>query len=118
MRTEFILNTVSSYYNIPISFIKSELRRKDVIKAKHVYFYLCCILTDYSLEAIGKTVSKDHATVSHARNKITSQLVTYKDIKEDISEIKSLLVPKNKLVIENVDLLAFTLNRQFINAFH
>jgi len=41
-----ILNIVSEYYGISENIIKSNNRRKDVAKVRHVYFYIAYLTSD------------------------------------------------------------------------
>ena len=50
--------------------IKRKSRKHIYVVARTVYFKLCKDFTDYSLQRIGMTLKKDHATVLHAINNI------------------------------------------------
>ena len=54
--------------------------------------YLSRELTDASLPKIGQEFGgKDHTTVIHAHEKIQTELLTNKDLQNDIKEIKDQL---------------------------
>lgn len=50
------------------------IRKRDYVYARSVYYSLCDKLTPMSLEAIGRTLGQDHATVLHCIRKIMHNL--------------------------------------------
>lgn len=98
-----IITTISNYYDIPIDDIKSKKRNSDIVKARHVYFYLSKKLTNNILYKIGNIVNRDHSTVLHGYNMIKWDIKIYKDLQKDIEIIEQNLV--SPLVIQKIDLL-------------
>ena len=93
---DIILSTVSEHMNVSIPDIKSSKRSKDIALARQIVMYLCRLLTDKSLQAIGETVGgKDHATVYNGIKRIEEK------IKKDEAFESSLNVIINKLNPQN-----------------
>jgi hypothetical protein len=59
--------------------IKRKTRRHIYVVARTVYFKLCRDYTSFSLQGIGTTLKKDHATVLHAVDNIFESWVFCKD---------------------------------------
>ncbi len=90
-----ILSTVSEHMNVSISDIVSSKRNKDVALARQTVMYLCRILTDKSLQAIGETVGgKDHATVYSGIKRIEAKLVNDSQLESTINVIINKLNPQ------------------------
>ena len=68
---EKIKRAVADYYNVTVDTLKSKKRKAEINKARQVAIYLCTMNTDETLERIGLSFNSDHATVLHAREKIT-----------------------------------------------
>lgn len=98
-----IITTISNYYDISIDDIKSKKRNSDIVKARHLYFYLSRKMTNIVLNKIGDMVNRDHSTVLHGYNMIKWDIKIYKDLQKDIEIIEQNLV--SPLVIQKIDLL-------------
>tara|TARA_B110000285_G_scaffold203670_1_gene239993 strand:+ start:21343 stop:21816 length:474 start_codon:yes stop_codon:yes gene_type:complete len=62
MTEQKIKNIVEEYYSIQIT---RQIRKRNYVEARAMYFSLCRKYTRLSLEAIGKTVGRHHASVLH-----------------------------------------------------
>lgn len=51
--------------------------------------YLCREMTDLSLPKIGEEFGRDHTTIMHAHEKISSKINTDPQLKNIISDLKS-----------------------------
>ena len=60
MNSKIIKKAVESAFNTCIS-VKS--RKREIVYMRSIYYKLCKDFTNESLNAIGKQVNKDHATV-------------------------------------------------------
>jgi chromosomal replication initiation ATPase DnaA len=60
MNSKIIKEAVESAFNTSIN-VKS--RRREIVYIRSIYYKLCKDFTKESLDAIGKHVNKDHATV-------------------------------------------------------
>ena len=75
--------------NIKISDIESAKRKREFSHPRQVAMYLCRELTDSSLPKIGECFGgRDHTTVLHAYEKISSELKTDPLLNEEIRRIK------------------------------
>ena len=61
-----IKRLVCKYYEISLADIVSPSRRKAIVKPRQVAMYLSRQYTDHSLQAIGKSFNRYHATTLHA----------------------------------------------------
>lgn len=88
-----IVKEVGNYFSINPEDFKSKKRTKDLAFARQVAMYLCCELTDLSLPKIGEEFGgRDHTTVIHARDKITS------DMQQDIQLLNAIESIKKKIL--------------------
>ena len=85
---EKIKKAVADYYNVTVDTLKSKKRKAEINKARQVAIYLCTMNTDETVERIGLSFNRDHATVIHAREKITEDLKNSEQLKQEIKEIK------------------------------
>lgn len=54
----------------------SRRRTANLLKARAIYVAVCLKLTDFSLEEIGNTISKNHGTISRYAKKIHINIMT------------------------------------------
>ncbi len=93
---ETIQKVVSDYYNISVSELKSDCRKKTLAIPRHIAIYLSRKITEYSLMEIGEEFGgRDHTTVMNSINKIENQLKidpmigeTIKILEKQIREFK------------------------------
>ena len=71
--------------------IKRKTRRHIYVVARTVYFKLCRDYTSFSLQGIGTTLKKDHATVLHACKTVNNLVDTDKQFKGYIADIEKKL---------------------------
>ena len=85
---EKIKRAVAEYYNVTVDTLKSKKRKAEINKARQIAIYLCTMTTDETVERIGLSFNRDHATVIHAREKITEDLKNSEQLKQEIKDIK------------------------------
>jgi chromosomal replication initiator protein len=61
-----IKRLVCKYYNVSITDITSPSRRQSIVRPRQVAMYLSRQYTDHSLQTIGKSFNRYHATTLHA----------------------------------------------------
>jgi chromosomal replication initiator protein len=61
-----IKRLVCKYYNVSIADITSPSRRQSIVRPRQVAMYLSRQYTDHSLQTIGKSFNRYHATTLHA----------------------------------------------------
>ncbi len=89
---ESIKKTVCKRYNIKISDIESAKRKREFSHPRQIAMYLCRELTDCSLPKIGEAFGgRDHTTVLHAYEKISSEIKTDSILYDEIKTIKEII---------------------------
>jgi chromosomal replication initiator protein len=71
---ESIQRTVSDFFHIRLTELKSKKRTQHIAFCRQVAMYLCRKLTDSSFPAIGEAFGRDHSTVIHAYNLIARRI--------------------------------------------
>ena len=71
---ESIQKTVSDYFHIRLTELKSKKRTQHIAFCRQVAMYLCRKLTENSFPAIGEAFGRDHSTVIHAYNLIARRI--------------------------------------------
>ena len=88
-----IQNTVSNFFNIPLSEMLSQRRSRPLARPRQIAMYLAKKLTTRSLPEIGRRfANRDHTTVIHAVKTITKLSEQDEEMKKNIGQIKSLLL--------------------------
>ncbi|KOO45917.1 chromosomal replication initiator protein DnaA [Priestia koreensis] len=87
-----IQRVVGQQFNIKLEDFKAKKRTKSVAFPRQIAMYLSRELTDFSLPKIGEEFGgRDHTTVIHAHEKISTLLGTDNQLKNQIQEIKDIL---------------------------
>ena len=85
---EYIKEIVSSHYSVNIEDFISPKRNRNIAYPRQIAMYLCRELTDSSLPKIGEEFGgRDHTTVLHAYDKISSDLLSDIEFKESMSHL-------------------------------
>lgn len=86
---EVIKKYVCKHFDIKISDIESAKRTRALAFPRQIAMYLCRDMTDLSLPKIGEAFGKrDHTTVMHGCEKITSEIKMNESVKEVVEAIK------------------------------
>nr|WP_315021236.1 chromosomal replication initiator protein DnaA [uncultured Aminipila sp.] len=86
---EVIKKYVCKHFDIKISDIESAKRTRALAFPRQIAMYLCREMTDLSLPKIGEAFGKrDHTTVMHGCEKITSEIKMNESVKEVVEAIK------------------------------
>lgn len=89
---EQIQKIVSSYYGIKETDMKTKKRTRSISYPRQLAMFLSRELTDHSLPDIGSFFGgRDHTTVLHACDKITSELKEKEDTIATVMKLKSLI---------------------------
>ena len=89
MNKETIKEIVESYFEISIS---RNTRKRQYVEARAIYFKLCREFTQLSLEQIGKSVNRDHASVLHGCRSINTWVEVDKRINNNMRILKNKIV--------------------------
>jgi chromosomal replication initiator protein len=90
---EEVIRAVAKHYGLKPAELKSPKRAKPITQARQIAMYLCRELTSESFPEIGgRFGGRDHATVIHGVNKITTQLECDSDLQRDIQQLRKSLM--------------------------
>ena len=91
---ELILETVSEHYSISVGDLKGSKRGANFVTPRQIAMYLCREMTDTPLKTIGIILGgRDHATVSHGINKITTEVKIDEALCNSVDIIKKKINP-------------------------
>ncbi len=91
-----IQKAVSEYFNLRLDDFKSKRRTRSVAFPRQIAMYLCRELTDNSLPKIGEEFGgRDHTTVMHAHEKISSDLQEDTVLQSTLKELKNIIMQSN-----------------------
>lgn len=82
-----LLQATAAVTNIGVKDIKGLNQSVPVVRARHIFFWLCRHYTSCSFPQIGNYLLKDHSTVVHGVKKVSASIALYPEIKK----IKTLL---------------------------
>jgi chromosomal replication initiator protein len=91
---ELIISETARYFGMAVDELISPNRSRTLVNARQIAMYLCRELTDLSLPRIGSLFGgRDHSTVIHATNKISTLMAerrsTYNQIQELTARIRT-----------------------------
>lgn len=87
--TDTIKNVVGQYYGIKAEDFNAKKRNKSIVLPRQIAMFLCRELTDLSLPKIGEEFGRDHTTIMHAYEKISSEMKIDIQLKSILEELKS-----------------------------
>jgi len=89
-----IISVVAEHFGVNPEDITSKRRNSEFVQPRQVVMYLCRELTDTSFTNIGKLLGKkDHTTIIHGVNKITSEMMINEELKNKIDIITKKINP-------------------------
>lgn len=89
---ETVMIETAGYFNIEPTLLKSQSRKKEIVKARQVAMFIARIVLEMSLPKIGEEFGgRDHSTVMHSVDKITKERETDLYIDNIIKEITNTL---------------------------
>lgn len=91
MNFKIILHSVAEFYDLKEKEILGEKRDKEIAKARHIVCFLCRNELNDSFSSIAKRFGNDHTTVIHSHRKISEEIKTKENVKEEIDQILSLI---------------------------
>lgn len=91
-----IIDVVCKYYNIKKSDLISKKKNKEIVDPRQICMYVITELLDVPLMTIGEVLGgRDHTTVIHARDKISSNIKTNKNLKTDVDDLIAMIKTTN-----------------------
>ena len=83
-----IKEIVADYFKLKIEDFNAKKRNKSIVYPRQIAMYLCREITDLSLPKIGEEFGRDHTTIMHAHEKISTDLNTNLSLKNILDELK------------------------------
>ena len=91
---QYIIGIVAEHFSISPEDIVSKRRNSEFVQPRQICMYLCRHLTEESLQGIAQSLGKkDHTTVIHGIDKITSEITTNEELKNRIDIIMKKINP-------------------------
>jgi len=91
---QYIIGIVAEHFSISPEDIVSKRRNSELVQPRQICMYLCRHLTEESLQGIAQALGKkDHTTVIHGIDKITSEIDTNEELKNRIDIIMKKINP-------------------------
>ena len=91
LTVEDIMKAVSNVYGVTLSDILSSQRTQTLVTPRQVAMYLSYKLSTRSLQEIGRSFGKTHATVYHGAQTIQKRIDVESDLKKNVENITSQL---------------------------
>ncbi|MBF0432736.1 MAG: chromosomal replication initiator protein DnaA [Fibrobacteria bacterium] len=83
-----IIRDVSLEFNVPVSHLTSQSRKRNVAEPRQIAMYLARKLTDNSLPTIGLAFGRDYSTVIHSLKKMETVMKTNIEIRDRTDSLK------------------------------
>lgn len=84
---EMIIKKVSEKYGVEIKDIYSEKRASNISQTRHICIYIIKKILDLSYPAIGKLLSRDHATIISSYKRIDTEIKNNSSFEIEINEL-------------------------------
>ena len=92
MTPDVILQVVAEHFSLTVSDLTGQKRNKEIVYPRQLAMYLCRELTQTPLQTIGQVLGgRDHSTVIHGLDKISTEIRTKPDTERLISVLKKKL---------------------------
>jgi chromosomal replication initiator protein len=89
-----VMKAVSGYFTVSLAQLSGKSRAKPIAEARHVAMFLLREDCELALKQIGLLLGhRDHSTVIHGVQKVSSAMSTDPRVAEHLSEIRSLISP-------------------------
>lgn len=87
-----LISVCAKYFNLKTGELCGSSRKKEIVNARHLTAYLLLTELNLPLKEVGSLLGgRDHTSIMHARDKITSDLQTFPQLHQVINQIKNLL---------------------------
>ena len=92
--SELIIEVVAENYNLKTSDLASVTKKKTIAYPRQIAMYLCRELTNVPLVTVGELLGgRDHSTVIHGCEKISTELQTNEQLKSTIESLRKKIAP-------------------------
>jgi len=113
--TNDIIKVVIDYFHIDESCLSEKSRCTELVKPRHLAMYFCRFYTNESFASIGRTFSRNHASVLHAIKSVENQNETDKRYYIQFKELQEKIKLENKMIEEITDSEVFQENSFYTN---
>ncbi|MCQ1531683.1 chromosomal replication initiator protein DnaA [Lutispora saccharofermentans] len=86
---DLIKEKVGEFFNVKVEDFNAKKRTRSIVYPRQIAMYLCREMTDLSLPKIGEEFGRDHTTIMHAYDKISSDMNIDPELKNIINDLKS-----------------------------
>lgn len=69
-----LLNDICAKYEFTLDQMKCKRRPRDLVAARHVFFYLVLTTEKLTCVAAGRMLNRDHSTAIHGRDSVLTRL--------------------------------------------
>ena len=90
LTAERIIDCVCKYYNVKKDDLLGKKKNKDIVEPRQICMYVICSMLEMSLLSIGQLFGRDHTTVIHARDKVTTAIEENQRVKIAVNDIKAM----------------------------
>ena len=81
---EDIKRVVCLYFKVDARMLESKSRKKIHAFPRNIYVYLCRLLTDLTVEEIGRSLNRNHSTILYASEVIEHKIKMDKKVKHQV----------------------------------
>jgi len=87
-----LISVCAKHFNIKTGELVGNSRKKELVSARHITAYLLLTETNLPLKEVGQLLGgRDHTSIMHARDKVSSDINTDHQLRQVINQIKSSL---------------------------
>ena len=90
LTAERIIDCVCKYFSVKKEDLLGKKKNKEIVEPRQICMYTICSLLDMPLLSIGQLFDRDHTTVIHARDKVTSLIEENQRIKIAVNDIRAM----------------------------
>lgn len=91
---QLIISVVAEHYGLTTIDLVSQKKNKELVVPRQIAMYLCREMTDTPFKKIGELLGgRDHTTIMHGHDKISTELKTNTQLQSTIDTIKKKISP-------------------------
>ena len=86
-----VVPAVAAEFEVPAHMILSDMRRSDVVLARHVVTVLMLRLTGWSMSRLGRSMGRDHTSIMHASRRVAEIITCCPDFADRLDRLAAAL---------------------------